>query len=379
MGFISELWNNVGKDLDAERHHVQVRAIHAIGFLTYRCTSRCRTCTIWKRNAEDECSELSKDEWLVVMERLKRSGVKTFEVFGGDALLRDDAVFDVIQYCSDHGIETYFPTNSISCDSQTVKKLVESGLGTIYLSLDDVGDENDGIRGFDGTFVRVKETLETFIKERGARANPHIIVCTTLSNLNYRNFPKLVNFLDAYPINALYPRPLGEFTAENIAASRIDDLEPEPYFMPSDGLSHLLTPQQYAELNTIFARYKDRKHGVYVNLFAHYLATEETYTEGVYPLKQCHVATLLATINPNGDVVPCPFFRAYTIGNLVRQEMSEIWGNERHRRFIQLQQAGKILICKNCNLRQTYPTIDERISYYFRRALEKTGLVRSGR
>jgi len=373
LGVISEVMN-LARDVQAEWNHLRVKPVHSMGFLTYRCTSRCRTCTIWKRNTENSCAELSKDEWLLLLARLKRAGVKDFELFGGDALLRNDAIFDVIRFCSDNGMETFFPTNSISCDRKTVKKLVQAGLGTIYLSLDDVGGENDGIRGVDGTFERVKDTLEAFVEERGGRAYPHIIVCTTLSNLNYRNFPRLVEFLDAYPIDAIYPRPLGEFRPENISASSIDGLEPEPYFMPSDGQSHLLTAQQFAELDKIFARYKGRGSGVFVNLMAHYLATQETYTQGLYPLKHCHVATLLVTINPNGDVVPCPFFRAYTIGNLAREELSEIWGNKRHRKFLDLQQSGKLPICRNCNMRVYYPSLLEKCGYYFRRALEKTGV-----
>lgn len=368
---ISELLKNLTQDVDTELNHLRVKPIHSMGFLTYRCTSRCRTCTIWKRNVETSAAELTKDEWLLVLSRLKRAGVRDFELFGGDALLRADAIFDVIRYCFDNDIETFFPTNSISCDRQAVQKLVEAGLGTIYLSLDDVGEANDGIRGVDGTFERVKETLEAFVEEREGRTYPRIIVCTTLSNLNYKRFPELVDFLDKYPINALYPRPLGEFTADNIASSSIYGLEPEPYFMPSDGQSHLLTPEQYAELDTIFSRYRNRERGVYVNLLAHYLATRETYTQGIYSLKQCHVVTLLVTVNPNGDVVPCPFFRAYTIGNLARQELSEIWGNEQHRRFITLQQSGKLAICRNCNMRVYYPSLLEKSGYYIRRALDK--------
>lgn len=371
MGLFSELINNLAQDLDSERNHRRVTAVHSMGFLTYRCSSRCRTCTIWKRNNEKTYTELSKDEWLVVLGRLKQYGVRDFEIFGGDALLRDDVIFDAVRFCSDNGIETFFPTNSISCSKEAVRKLVDAGLGTIYLSLDDIGEDNDGIRGVDGTFARVKETLETFIAERGGKKFPRIIVCTTLSNLNYKNFPKLVGFLDGYQINALYPRPLGEFTPENISASRINGLEPEPYFMPSDGQSHLLSPQQYDELNRIFAQYKNRTSGVFINLLAHYNATRETYTCGLYPRKQCHVATLLVTINPNGDVVPCPFFREYSIGNLVRQELSEIWGNEPHRKFLKLQQSGKLPICRNCNMRVYYPSIIEKCSFYLRRMLDK--------
>lgn len=371
MGVISELWQSIVHDLASERHHLQVKAMHAMGFLTYRCTSRCRTCTIWKRDAGTRGSELSREQWLVVLERLNCYGIRDFELFGGDALLRDDAIFDVIRYCSDHDIDTYFPTNSISCDRQTVRKLVEAGLGTIYLSLDDLGDNNDGIRGVDGTFGRVKAALEAFVAERGSRCTPHIIVCTTVSNLNYRNFPKIVDFLDGYSVDALYPRPLGEFDPENVLASRIGDLEPEPYFMSSDGQSHLLASEEYSELDAIFGRYRSRSHGTYVNLFAHYLATKETYTKGIYPLKHCHVATLLVTINPNGDVVPCPFFRTYTIGNLARQDLSDIWGNERHRRFIDLQQDERLPICRNCNMRLFYPSLSEKFGFYVRRALDK--------
>ena len=377
MNLIHEIRHNLMRDIDTERHHVLVRPIHSMGFLTYRCTSRCRTCNIWKRNKETSSAEISKDDWLAVLSRLKQSGVRDFELFGGDALLREDVIFDVVRYCSDNGMETFFPTNSISCNQQTVRKLIDAGLGTIYLSLDDVGEENDEIRGVDGTFATVKKTLESFIEERGARTSPQIIVCTTLSNINYRNFPKLVDFLDKYPIDAIYPRPLGEFAVDNVVASRIDGLEPEPYFMPSDGQSHLLSSEQYDELNSIFAQYKDRGHGVYVNLLAHYLSARDTFTKGEYPLKHCHIATTLVTINPNGDVVPCPFFRAYTIGNLVNQELSEIWGNERHRKFIKLQQSGNLPICKNCNMRVYYPSLYEKCGFYIQRSLEKLGLKKS--
>jgi len=375
MQFLGKSYHSLAGPIGAELKHLRIRPIHSMGFLTYRCTSRCRTCTIWKRNADASGDELSKDEWLLVMDRLHRGGVKDFELFGGDALLREDAIFDVVRFCTGHGMETFFPTNSLICDRATIEKLVDAGLGTIYISLDDIGEENDGIRGVDGTFEKVKETIETFLEVRGSNCTPKIIICSTLSSLNYKNFPKLVEFLDSYKIDAIYPRPLGEFSAENVAASCIDDLEAEPYFMPSDGQSHLLTSAQYAELDEIFSQYKGRRNGVYVNLHAHYYATRETYTAGVYPLKHCHVATTLVTINPNGDVVPCPFFRNYSIGNLVQQELSEIWGNEKHRKFIQRQQCGDLPICKNCNMRVYYPSLLEKGEYFLRRSWEKVGLM----
>ncbi|MCP4534768.1 MAG: radical SAM protein, partial [Delftia sp.] len=55
--------------------------------LTYRCNSRCATCNVWKREAD----ELTLDEW----ERVLRSLGHTpywITVSGGEPLLRPDAV-----------------------------------------------------------------------------------------------------------------------------------------------------------------------------------------------------------------------------------------------------------------------------------------------
>lgn len=374
MKLLKAVARELAAGIEREKHHRRPRALYSMGFLTYRCTSRCRTCNIWQRNAAGQEDELSRAEWIVILNRLHDYGVGAFEVFGGDALLRDDVIFDALATCRDLGMESYFPTNSILCDRKTVRRLVQSGLGTIYLSLDDLGTDNDGVRGVDGAFDRVRETLETFIAVRGGNVTPRIVVCTTLSRLNFRNFPRLLEFLDRYPINAVYPRPLGEFSQTNINASAIDGLLPEPYFASSDGESHLLSLSDYKELRKIFSAAQKRPGGVYVNFRGHMLSSAATYTAGIYPVRPCHIATLLVTINPNGDVVPCPFFRAYAIGNLTRQPLERIWGNERHQSFLRRQQCGDLPLCRNCNMRIDYPSLHEQLTYYAKRGIEKCGL-----
>jgi Fe-coproporphyrin III synthase len=374
MGLFKGLIGEFTSGIVRETNHLRPHAMYSMGFLTYRCTSRCRTCNIWKRGEEGSASELSREQWLAVIDKLQAYGIKSFEIFGGDALLREDAIFDVISSCRNKGIETYFPTNSIRCDQTTVRRLVESGLDTVYLSLDEVGYENDGIRGVDGAFERVKDTLEAFVAERGDHHNPAIIVCTTISSMNYRSFLKILDFIEQYPVNAIYPRPLGEFDPENVRKSEMDGFVPEPYFASSDGESHLLSDSQVKEMRMLFSELKLRKSGVYVSLQNYYLLADEAFTKGTYPVCPCHVASLLVTINPNGDVVPCPFFRSYVIGNLVKHELDSIWGNEMHRKFLDRQQKGQLPICSNCNMRLYYPSMREQFSYYSDRAMEKLGV-----
>jgi len=352
-----------------EYRHLSLDAADSMGFLTYRCTSRCKTCNIWKRNSEQP-QELGRDEWLTILARLKDHGIRSFEIFGGDALLRKDAVFDMIQYCAQNGIQTYFPTNGNLCDKETIRSLIECGLHTVYLSIDDVGAKHDGIRGIDGTFQKITDALENFIDIRGSRTYPKIIICNTLSNMNYRDFPRIIRFLEQYRIDAVYPRFLGEFSQENINQSKINGVQPEPYFVSSEDSSHLLNREQLVEFKELIKQTKKHPHEIYVNFRALDVAHEQTFLSGQYDYKHCHIATTFVTLSPNGEVAPCPFYRSYVIGNLLETGLDQIWGNEKHRQFVALQKKRKIAICRNCNMRVYYPSMLETLRYYTLRAKE---------
>jgi len=348
----------------------RVRAIDAMLYLTNRCTSRCRTCNIWKRNGDAASGELGWAEWSVILKKLKDYGIKTLEIFGGDALLRKDIIFKAIRYCRDNGIETYFPTNSILLDAETARNLVEAGLGTIYISLDDVGTRNDAIRGQDGTFDRVKGAIENICRERKGE-RPHIIICTTISNLNFAHFKDIVEFLKDYPVNAVYPRVVAEFSPENIARSAVGGVLPEPYFTTSDGESHLLSPEQTREFRETVKEMKAEKNGpgVYVNYWAVDMAKDEAFTRGVHEFKRCLICSTFITVDPFGNVVPCPMYNRYAIGNLLKDDLESVWGNMKHRAFIREQKKKTTKVCENCIMRVYYPTLGETCSYYLKKGL----------
>lgn len=368
------LCRDMMEETKKEYHHFQIKAMDSMGFITYRCTSRCQTCNIWKRNVDPEREELKKDEWITVLSRLKQYGIRSFEVFGGDALLRKDVVLDILNYCKDNGINTYFPTNANLCDRDTVKQIIDAGLNTVYLSIDDVGDMHDKVRGVDGTFSRVMQALEYFAEERGSGSFPKIIICTTISNLNYKNFPELLKLLEQFPIDAVYPRPLGEFTKTNIQNSEINGCFPEPYFASSDGNTHLMSIEELNGMKKMFQGIKNGNQKLYVNFRSFYETKDNTFLTGEYEFKHCHIATTFVTVNPNGDVVPCPSFRSYVIGNLLKQPLEEIWGNSKHRDFVKLQKNKQIPICRNCNMRVYYPSMLETLQYYYKRGIELCGL-----
>ena len=366
----SDVWKTAYREVKSHR----IEGIDSIIFLTYRCTSRCKTCNMWQRNTANIKAELNWKQWQSILTGMKSSGVKTLEIFGGDALLRKDIIFEIIKYCSAHGIETYFPTNGILMDEESAKKLVDAGLETIYFSLDDVEKKSDRIRGVNESFSKVKQGLENIVKARGGKSIPKIIICTTISSLNYKHFNHIIDFLRNYPVSAIYPRPLGEFDEAGIAASSVNNIPAQPYFV-STGDSHLLNESQLKKFRKIVSELKSNGNSdkPYINFRAIDVASDTALTKGWYGIKRCQICTTLQVVAPNGDVLPCPFFPDYVLGNLFQDSISKIWGNKKHRTFVKAQRGGKINICGKCCSRPYYPTLPETIQYYFKRAKQRTG------
>lgn len=352
-----------------EYYSHNIRAIDSMVYLTYRCTSQCKTCNIWKRS-ETSGVELEWEDWNNILCRLRDYGIKTLEIFGGDALLRKDLIFDVIRFCHDNGIATYFPTNSILLDKETAVKLARAGLGTIYISLDDIGQEHDAIRGKSGAFRSAKEAIENIVNARQGMANPHLIICATISNMNYDHLMDILDFLKDYPIDAVYPRVLSEFTMDNIDSSIVRGVRPEPYFTSTDGSTHVLTLGQVKTFREAVKNLKKNGKGIYVNYSAVDLAPDEAFTHAKFPIKRCMVCSTLVTIDPVGNVIPCPMYNKYHLGNIKEDRLEGIWGNEKHKEFVALQRKKKINLCRNCAMRSYYPLFTETLAYYFKRTFE---------
>ena len=363
-----ELVSNINREINSYR----VRGTSSLLFLTYRCTSRCKTCNIWKRNAE-KGAELDWTGWNIVLERLRDYGIKTLEIFGGDALLRKDVIFRMIRFCTENGIKTYFPTNSILMDKETAEGLVKAGLDTIYFSLDAIDLESDNVRGVSGTFEKIKKAIEDVVDARKGAAHPKINICSTLSNLNYESFEEIIDFLKDYPVDAVYPRLVTEFSQHNIDSSGIKGIVPDPYFVTSEDKSHLFSQEQARRFQGIISRLKSSNTaGPYINFHGIDFAPDKAFTYGEYGFRRCLACSTLVTINPNGDITPCPFYPKYVIGNLCNAErLDEVWGNCQHREFIKSQRRNKIKICSNCTMPISYPTFPANLRYYFNRAGEK--------
>jgi MoaA/NifB/PqqE/SkfB family radical SAM enzyme len=141
-------WYYFERFVRREINYYLVRPTNLLLFLTYRCTSQCRSCTMWQRKVERP--EMSLEQWKGFMMMMREYPIGNVEMFGGDALLRKDVLFPLTRFIKAQGIpQVDLVTNCNLMDAETAREIVDSGIDTVYMSLDGVDDEHDRARGAD--------------------------------------------------------------------------------------------------------------------------------------------------------------------------------------------------------------------------------------
>lgn len=158
--------------------------------VTYRCNSRCKTCNVYTRKAE----ELSLDEWDSVFTGY---GKRLFwaTISGGEPFLRNDLadlVCRLYDRCTPAIIN--IPTNGLLTDRivsmvrQIAAHCSKSQI-IINVSLDGIGKDHDMIRGVSGGYERA---VETFIKLKSLENhNLSVGIHTVISVFNVDKIPMI--------------------------------------------------------------------------------------------------------------------------------------------------------------------------------------------
>jgi len=290
--------------------YLSVEPTRALLFMTYRCTSNCKMCTIWKRSKKvDPNEELTLDDWKKVIDQLDDKNIEIIEIFGGDSLIRKDVTIPLIKYIKQKNEKIFIdlPTNCNLLDKNTAIDLVKSGLDRIYISLDGPIDIHDKIRGNKGTYNCVQKALKYLVEAKNnlKSKTPMIMINCTVSRSNLHNFEKILPAIEKISIDGIDFEYVGEFKEDNIQNSNVDNIIPTPFYIKV-GNSSLINRDQAVLL-------KKKMNDI-----------------------------------PYGNFMGCFHYNNYILGNVKKLLFSSIWRNTKHQNFIKAQTNGDIKICKNC-------------------------------
>ena len=362
--------------LGREIHYYRKRPVDALFFVTYRCTSHCRTCTLWQRC--DSAGEMSLDEWKRAVDMCGDMGVKGVELFGGDALLRLDVLIPLVAYIkSKDGMEADLVTNSNLLTDDVARQLVEAGIDDIWFSIDGVSSWHNKIRGRDDAFDRVDKAIDAVLRARGGRQCPRVRANTTISNLNYDHFDEVLAYAESKGMDFLHCEYAGEFWDELLDQSVIDGIRPNPYFIRQEGRSILVTAEQARIIKAKLEQMKKDVRRMRISLQAENVdrLTIGQMTTGLCDNRRCYITRTKVTIDPRGNITGCGFFGDWILGNIRERQLRDIWDNDRHRRFMKHFADRDMNICDHCIMGvQRNPNLWQGLRNHLNQAL---GRVRS--
>lgn len=296
---------------------------------TYRCNSRCATCNVWRREAE----ELTVDEWERVLRSLGRAPY-WITVSGGEPLLREDAIEIIRRACLHcRPAVLNIPTNGLLPEriARSVGEIATACASTrvvVNLSLDGWGDDHDRIRGVPGTFERAMETYRR-LRALGA-SNLTLGVHTVVSRFNATAVPALAARVQTELAPDSYITEIAEERVELGTVGTDITPSPELYEEAIEGVMAQQSHRSPAGLGRLTWALRRR----YYRLVERWLRRRRQ----VIP---CYAGWASAQISPDGEVWFC-CVEATPVGNLRQAgyDFRKIWWGEQAQRLRERVRGG---------------------------------------
>jgi radical SAM family uncharacterized protein len=148
--------------------------------LTYNCNLKCSMCPFWKRSYKDTSLQDEKR----IIKALYDAGVCLIAFEGGEPLLREDLP-EILEYSKALGMSTSIITNGVLL-SRKIDSIAPYVDGSIYVSLDGIGETHDRIRGSNGCYDKAIEGI------RSCAGKAFVTINTTIMKENVGEVPELV-------------------------------------------------------------------------------------------------------------------------------------------------------------------------------------------
>ena len=273
--------------------------------LTLRCNERCRHCG--SDCGEAESSELSPEIYFELLEKVKNdfADLPMLCITGGEPLLRRD-FFEILAYANELGYRWGMTSNGTLITEEIAKKLKQTGMRTISVSLDGLEQTHDDFRRSKGGFRRTVQGIRNLL-EQDFRS---VQVTTVVTKKNIAELNPLFELMVGLDVNSW----------------RVINIEPIGRALHL--ADYVLAPEDYRRMFDFIREKRNEGYAVTYGC-SHYLGREyEREVRDWYFL--CNAGIYTASIMSNGDIGACLDIerRPETIqGNILKDDFTDVWKN----------------------------------------------------
>jgi len=297
--------------------------------VTYRCNSRCLTCNVYDRKAD----EFTVEEFDHTFASLGRAPY-WFTMSGGEPFLRRDLV-DICEsaWRRTHPAIINIPTNGILTDRipSMVEDIAARCRGTkviVNLSLDEIGERHDAIRGVPGNFEKALSTYEALRKLRAD--NLTLGIHTVISVHNVERLPEIYRYMTGELAPDSFITEIAEERVELETIGTGVTPKPDDYAAAVDFLTARLHEQEFRGISRVTQSFRARYYGLV-----------KGFLEEHRQIIPCYAGFASGQIAPDGDVWFC-CIEAKSVGNLrdAGYDFPSIWFGERARELRKRVRTG---------------------------------------
>lgn len=170
------------------------------------CILKCKMCNKWKEDIfiKEKTEIPSLKDWKNCISSLRGITDSSFQInFGGGEpfLYRD--ILELVKFCKSKNFKTNIATNGYLIDKEMSKKIADSGLDSLIISLDSLKEEtHDYLRGVKGVYQKVMDTIGYLNKYCNGLYKG---ICCVIYEANLDDVVKLVEWVDRDErLNSIY-------------------------------------------------------------------------------------------------------------------------------------------------------------------------------
>lgn len=315
---------------------MKYQPITCVWEVTMGCNMRCKHCG--SSCAEPKEDELTTEEALDLCDQIADLGLRWVTLSGGEPLIRKD-IDKIVERLHEDGVTVNLITNGWLLTENIAKRLKNSGISALAISIDGTEEMHDSIRK-KGAFSHAKKAFAT-LKSLGVKTG----AITTISNENFYHLREIKEALIAMGVDTWQVQiglPMGNFELQDdwlLAPDKIDRIidfcyetaiEGRIKIYPADCIGYYTRREKAVKQIS----YNNRNVGDWLG---------------------CNAGIRSFGILHNGEILGCTSIRnrEYIEGSIRNTTLRQIWEDESkflwRRQMKKEQLSGDCKVCRHAN------------------------------
>lgn len=310
------------------------------------CNLRCHFCNFWKGIYRQEGKKiLTTAEIKTIIFKVSQLKIPYLFFTGGEPFLRDD-MLEILEYAADKIACVRLLTNGTLIQKEIAQRIVKNRLlDDMWISLDGIGATHDRTRGEAGVFEKLIAALENinYFKEQYRITLPHITIDTVVNKNNLDELEKMLDICRKNKVKKLLLSYLVDISNEKLEATK-EVLKDNNFYslQMKSGLGSSMRPERLSRslLRSIALA---RREGLDVFI-------DPLLKKGICerPRRRCFLLWASIMLSPYGDVLICPMLDRYVVGNLLKEDLMDLWNSDKFKNIRRLISKRLVPICEEC-------------------------------